>query len=383
MRRVGPFDEQDRVALERHGLSVAEAERHLALCARPPAMAVDRPCTVGDGIRRLSAAEVDRLGRIHDAARHRMGRFVPASGAASRMFRGVLSGEDEARWRAVQGRLGIADAEAAARLPKALIPGWAGQTALALQLEETAGYAARLHLTISAEHAPAFAAAVGDAEVSWSCQAPSTDVVAADPGGGPLRPLLFRPGGHGALLPNLAALGGDVVFVKNIDNVQPAAARSPTLRWKKALGGLFLELEASRTDESRPLRVCGVVPNTGEPGGGPFWARDAFGALTPQIVEAQQVAAGLVAAGTHFNPVDLVCGLRNRAGEPYDLTGFVDPNAVMVSRKSHDGRDLLAVERPGLWNGAMSGWETVFVEVPGETFTPVKTVFDLLRWASL
>jgi hypothetical protein len=135
----------------------------------------------------------------------------------------------------------------------------------------------------------------------------------------------------------------------------------------------------------RPIRVCGVVANTGEPGGGPFWVRDQDGQISPQIVEASQVDPGsdaqqrVLARATHFNPVDLVCGLRDAAGEPYVLQPLVDPDAVIVSRKTLGGRTVKALERPGLWNGAMAGWNTLFVEVPSETFSPVKTVVDLLR----
>jgi hypothetical protein len=272
-------------------------------------------------------------------------------------------------------------------------------------------------------------------EVTFSVQERSTDTLAVGLDGRPFRTpegdLLFRPGGHGALLGNLAALGGDVVFVKNIDNVVPDARKGPTLLWKKLLGGRLLEVErrvrhlvslldrgdATAPDEAlaylretfgdataeadtlpaaeraawararlaRPLRVCGVVRNQGEPGGGPFWVRSRDGRLSRQIVEGAEVnlddpgQKAIWAAGTHFNPVDLVLSLRDGAGRPWDLTRFVDEEAVFVSRKSHGGAELLALERPGLWNGAMAFWNTLFVEVPIETFAPVKSVLDLLR----
>lgn len=278
-------------------------------------------------------------------------------------------------------------------------------------------------------------------EASFSVQAPSTDTLALDPEtGGPFRrddgTLLLRPGGHGALLGNLQATaaqdGADVVLIKNIDNVQPDRVKDEVVRWKEVLGGHFLELRkraeelhrrlragddgaieeaeglladslgvkisadvqrlppeerrerlAERLD--RPLRVAGMVVNRGEPGGGPFWVRAGDGTVSAQIVERSQIdetVPGQVRvfnSSTHFNPVDLVCAVRSFAGEPYDLVRYVDESAVFIAQKSHEGRPLLALERPGLWNGAMAGWNTAFVEVPEVTFSPVKTVFDLLR----
>jgi hypothetical protein len=236
--------------------------------------------------------------------------------------------------------------------------------------------------------------------------------------------LVFRPGGHGALLENLNDLQGDLVLIKNIDNVAATAHSRATLHWKKVLGGVLVihqekvhdqlrklrsgkvspaqvaeaadfaktvfgfpggDLEALARFLDRPLRVCGVVPNTGEPGGGPFWVRGKDGTLSLQIVESAQVdpasgeQQGILKASTHFNPVDLACGVRDLEGKPYDLRKFRDPEAVFISRKSQDGRDLKALELPGLWNGAMADWLTLFVEVPLETFHPVKTVLDLLK----
>jgi hypothetical protein len=230
----------------------------------------------------------------------------------------------------------------------------------------------------------------------------------------------------------VARAGGDLVFLKNIDNVQPDRVKDEVARWKKVLGGHLLELrertagllerlaageegaaaeaEAFLADRlgvrvpaewqdlppeerrrrlagrlDRPLRVAGVVVNRGEPGGGPFWVRSENGAVTAQIVERSQidgsepVQVGTFEASTHFNPVDLACAVRDLRGEPYDLPRYVDERSVFIAEKSHDGRPLLALERPGLWNGAMAGWNTAFVEVPETTFSPVKTVFDLLR----
>ncbi len=278
----------------------------------------------------------------------------------------------------------------------------------------------RVANALSREHGVAF-------DVTFSEQDPSTDTLAGDGAGGPFRTaegdLLFRPGGHGALLANLARLEPDIVFIKNIDNVVPAERRGPTLLWKKLLAGLALRLEAARDrhlaalatgDEAgvpaaarflvdelglpeppadpatladlldRPLRVCGVVRNVGEPGGGPFFV-DGPGGASLQIVESAEAdladpgQRAIWISGTHFNPVDLVCAVRNARGESYDLARFVNEDAVFLSRKTHEGRPLVALERPGLWNGAMARWITVFVEVPLETFAPVKTVLDLLR----
>jgi hypothetical protein len=307
----------------------------------------------------------------------------------------------------------------------------------------------RLHYTVAPRYRSVSEATVrgaqergitGDAriEIGYSTQKPSTDTLSLDESGSPRRDtegrLRFRPGGHGALIENLNELEADIVFVKNIDNVRPDDADSVTSHWKRALGGYLVRLQretfgcldrlsegepgpelieqvrafarerlgadplqdratATPRDDlaalvsrlNRPLRVCGVVPNTGEPGGGPFWTRDADGYVSMQIVETSQVAAHdahqqeILRSATHFNPVDLVCALRDHRGKSFDLTRYVDPEAVIVTRKSHAGRKLWALERPGLWNGAMARWNTVFVEVPIETFTPVKTVIDLLR----
>jgi hypothetical protein len=245
--------------------------------------------------------------------------------------------------------------------------------------------------------------------------------------------LLFRPGGHGALIENLHELRSDVVFIKNIDNVVPDDRKEPTLHWKKVLGGYLVHLQSemfghlaqlnSRPSSptavgdalhfvrdafstqvptqvvgagpdvlrdfliaklNRPLRVCGMVRSDDNPGGGPFWVKGPDDSCTLQIVETAQVAhdapdqQAVLRSATYFNPVDLVCGVRNWRGEPFDLREFVDPSAVFISQKSSGGRTLKALEHPGLWNGAMAEWNTIFVEVPAATFRPVKSVNDLL-----
>ena len=273
--------------------------------------------------------------------------------------------------------------------------------------------------------------------VDLSSQAPSTDTLAlAVDDNAPLRHddgrLVMRPGGHGALLDNLSRSGGDLVFVKNVDNVLPATKQAVVVHWQEVLGGLLVEMtgrihgllrrledavdvtapddgtllleelldsEAARIASrpwperrralverlDRPIRVCGVVPNTGEPGGGPFWVEHPDGVVSRQIVERAEVDANddaqraVFRSAGHFNPVQLACAVLDHRGQPHDLGRYVDRKAVFISRKSHQGRSVRALEHPGLWNGAMSGWTTLFVEVPIETFAPVKTIFDLLR----
>jgi len=279
------------------------------------------------------------------------------------------------------------------------------------------------------------------AEVGFSEQGTATHTLALGPDRRPARladgTLLLRPAGHGALIANLGRLGragADLVLVKNIDNVQPEERHREIADWKLVLVGLLVELEArlhalgarlaaAELDRAalveavswtaatfgrrpprdpaelpdgvladhladalaRPLRVCGVVPNTGEPGGGPFWTLGAEGVESPQIVESAQVDSADVGqqalwrSSTHFNPVDLALALRDREGGAYALDDYVDPDAWLVAVKSEGGRELTVLERPGLWNGAMAGWNTLFVEVPGVTFAPVKTVLDLAR----
>jgi hypothetical protein len=245
--------------------------------------------------------------------------------------------------------------------------------------------------------------------------------------------LLFRPGGHGALIENLNDLDGDVIFIKNIDNVVPDSFKADTIRWKQVLAGILVAKQAKafeylRKLESgsythaeveeiirflqqdlccrkndiknmedadlviylkhklnRPMRACGVVRNVGEPGGGPFLAYNNDGTISLQILESSQIDTNnpeyqkMFTEGTHFNPVDLVCATKNYKGEKFDLPKYVDPKTGFISYKSKNGRDLKALELPGLWNGAMSDWNTIFVEVPLSTFNPVKTVNDLLR----
>jgi hypothetical protein len=308
----------------------------------------------------------------------------------------------------------------------------------------------RIHFTVSEEHETRFQEEIERVrglyekrlgvryEIAVSIQHPSTDTIAVNPENRPLHDregkVLFRPGGHGALLRNLDAIDGDVIFLKNIDNVVPDRLKEPTVLYKKILGGYLVKLQseihshldaltAGRAGEgdlsdlvrsarerlhlslpggferstkaeqrtflfeqlNRPLRVCGMVKNEGEPGGGPFWVKRDDGTVALQIIEEMQIDPASEAqrniwlSSTHFNPVDLVCGVRDYRDRKFDLRPFVDWNAVSISEKSHEGGVLKALELPGLWNGSMAFWNTIFVEVPLETFNPVKTVEDLLR----
>ncbi len=412
------FSSEDRARIEAQGLTVEEVERQAALLRNPPpAVRLLRPCTAGDGIVRIEEGEHGKLLALADEAARagRLSKFVPASGAASRMFEFLRSSEpdhpDARRFRENASSLAFdaGDLEALAALPKGLLPfhRYAGTVRTpfeehlveaAATVRDAAGVC-RVHVTVPPEHRTAFEAVLERVrprleretgarfEVRFSEQAPSTDTVAIDERGRLFRDsegrLLFRPGGHGALLKNLAESGGDLVLVKNIDNVVPDDLRAPTLLWKRLLAGVLVRLERAST-RARPLRACGVVRNEGEPGGGPFWV-EGPGGETRQIVESAQVdltdpsQAAIWRAATHFNPVDLACSLRDSSGRPFDLSHFVDERAVFIAKKTHGGRTLYALERPGLWNGAMALWETAFVEVPIDTFTPVKTALDLLR----
>ncbi|HEX5855819.1 MAG TPA: DUF4301 family protein [Thermoanaerobaculia bacterium] len=417
-KRTDNFSSEDRARIEAQGLTLEEVERQAALLRHPPPAAVLlRPCTAGDGVTRIDEGDhAALLALASEAARAgRLSKFVPASGAASRMFEFLRSSDpghpDVRRFRenASSFAFEAGDLQALAALPKGLLPfhRYAGTVRTpfeehlveaAATVRDAAGVC-RIHVTVSPEHRSAFDVVLEQArprleretgtrfEVRFSEQSPSTDTVAIDERGRLFRDsegrLLFRPGGHGALLKNLAESGGDVVLVKNIDNVVPDDLRAPTLLWKRLLSGLLVRIERT-IPRDRPLRACGVVRNEGEPGGGPFWV-EGPGGETPQIVESAQVdltnpeQAAIWNAATHFNPVDLACSLRDASGRPFDLRRFVDERAVFIAKKTHGGRTLFALERPGLWNGAMALWETTFVEVPIETFTPVKTALDLLR----
>jgi hypothetical protein len=328
------------------------------------------------------------------------------------------------------------------------------RTALEEHMVEGANYCrdkngvVRLHFTVSPEHREKFMARIAQVKdafeqkfnvsyhLSFSEQKASTDTIAVNPDNSPFREdngeLLFRPAGHGALIENLNDIDADIIFIKNIDNVVPDHLKDETYRYKRVIAGVLLDYqekihaylnqidhgdvsadllddiqsflqnklcikdipeiadEQKRIDFlyrklNRPVRVCGMVKNEGEPGGGPFFARNADGTISLQIAESSQIdindpqAKNIAASATHFNPVDLVCSVKDHLGNKYALDKFVDPQTGFISVKSKSGKDLKALELPGLWNGAMSDWNTIFVEVPIITFNPVKTVNDLLR----
>ncbi len=497
-RRSAPpgLSPDDLAQLERAGIGADEARAQLDRLRTPTVpVRLVRPCTPGDGIEQLSQARLADLVAAGGAAAAagRVLKFVPASGAATRMFKELISALEGSkrpsatpaareffarldefpfagelrRLSGVTGAPTRADQERRllrtlltdlrfAELPKALIPFHhveRPRTALEEQLLEgtryvrDAGGQCRMHFTVPADARGLFEATLAtltpavqahgrgaSLDVTLSVQSPSTDTLALADDGGPFRnedgSLLLRPAGHGALIRNLESSDGDIVVIKNIDNVLPDEASTEVIRWKRALIGHLASLQAQvfahlralsdpacpaesveaaagfaaanfgrtvpagdgdrrrlATIEAldRPLRICGVVKNEGEPGGAPFWVADAEGHESIQIVESAQVdladpdQALLFRNATHFNPVDLVCGLRSFDGRRHDLDRFVDPSTAFITRKTAGGRGLLALERPGLWNGAMAGWNTVCVDVPADTFAPVKTVFDLLR----
>lgn len=436
-------------------------------------------------------------------ADHRVVKFVPASGAASRMFKDLFAflegdhdepttafertfferlgdaafyraldevltrsvGKDiptllaEKQYKTVVKYLLSSEGLNYGNLPKGLLlfhkAADGARTPFEEHLVEGAAYAKNgeaqvsVHFTVSPEHRPLFEALAAEKiphyeqqlaakyEVSFSEQKASTDTVAANADGSAFRnadgSLLFRPGGHGALIENLNDIDADVVFIKNIDNVVPDRLKTDTIRYKQLLAGVLVSLQArafaylEQLDEgnlsesqlaeilafvetdlhchsdaaqaleglelmdylycklNRPMRVCGMVRNVGEPGGGPFLAYNPDGTVSLQILESSQIdmadanKKAMFEQGTHFNPVDLVCATKDYEGERFDLREFVDPATGFISHKSKDGKPLQALELPGLWNGAMSDWNTIFVEVPLSTFNPVKTVNDLFR----
>lgn len=438
----------------------------------------------------------------YKAEGHQITKFVPASGAASRMFKNmfefrdgdhdepatdfertyferihdfafypalddacqVLYGMgvddliDEHRYKDIVSAMLDEEGLNYGQLPKGLLQFHAypdvARTPLEEHLVEAALYAtsdgrADVHFTVSTEHRELFEQLVERVlpiyeekfsiryTVSFSEQKPSTDTVASTLEGEPFRTddgrLLFRPGGHGALIQNLSDLPSDIVFIKNIDNVVPDSLKPATTLWKQVIAGILVNTQRqafaylNRLDEgnlgsaeldemrhflsndlcteipgidnlshdelietlrkkfNRPIRVCGMVKNVGEPGGGPFLAFNPDGSVSPQILESSQIDThnpaymAMFQGSTHFNPVDLVCAIRDYKGNRFDLPHYVDTATGFISFKSKNGRELKALELPGLWNGAMSDWNTIFVQVPLETFNPVKTVNDLLR----
>jgi hypothetical protein len=440
------FTSSDLAQLEARGISVEKAEKQLYSFANGfPELEIVSAASVGNGVLTPTEEEVDtyvKAWQDYLDEGHTVLKFVPASGAASRMFKDLFEYLEtgvktqfiekflrEKEHFAFAPQLVGLDEQAAVsfllkdmnygNLPKGLLLFHSyenGARTPALEhLVEGAMYAAskgkvNIHFTVSHEHLPLFQAHLAEHQaayeeklgvkfhISYSEQKPSTDTLAANPDGTPFRTadgqLLFRPGGHGALIENLNEQEADVIFIKNIDNVVPDRLKGDTVRYKQLLAGvlvteqkkIFEQLQdptltaEQKAKLQRPLRVCGVVRNTGEPGGGPFLVREVDGSISCQILESSQISdPALMQQATHFNPVDLVCATRDVEGKPYYLPDFVDEKTGFISHKSKDGKELLALELPGLWNGAMSRWNTIFVEVPISTFNPVKTVNDLLR----
>jgi hypothetical protein len=411
----------DRLLLREAGISIENAENQLRLLRegiRPPRLI--RPATRGDGIERLDSEAIAALAESYRraCAEGRWIHFIPASGAATRLAESLGELASSQTPEAAKLRALLGDPEALKSLPKALMPfhEYAGavRTPVEEHIREAAalapGVEARLHFTIAPEHEARFVAEAESvlkrlrgeglrAEVTHSFQDPSTQTLALDEAGKPFRDdegnLVLRPGGHGALLRNLeeaaravGSQGAAFAWIRNIDNIPVERIRAEGRETRRARGGLLQERAAG----DRPTRVCGMVPNTGEPGGGPFWVergveRGIETAHGPRlrIVESAEVDASdpeqlrIFRAGTHFNPVDLAVSLRDTAGEAFGLEKFSDPSACFVASKKNAGRALKALEWPGLWNGAMADWETHCVEIPLSQFAPVKTVADLLR----
>ena len=498
--------QQDLKQLAQKGISEQQIETQLGQFKTGfPFLKLEAAAAIGHGIMAPKSEEgrkyVDAWQK-YKAAGKRVVKFVPASGAASRMFKDVFAFVDadydkpttdfekkyfdniekfafyneldavcqknngkgikaliqEGNFKAVAANMLKAEGLNYGQLPKGLLlfhnypegP----RTPMEEHLVEGALYAAsngeaHVHFTVSHEHMELFKQKVAQKadlyakkygiayDITFSEQKPSTDTVAANPDGTLFRnsdgSLLFRPGGHGALIENLNEIEADVIFVKNIDNVVPDRLKGDTVLWKQIIAGVLITLQKKafeylelldtgkytheqieeiirfvqndlccrkadikeledadlviylRKKLNRPMRVCGVVKNVGEPGGGPFLTYNQDGTVSLQILESSQIDKSnkeymeMFTKGTHFNPVDLVCAVKDYKGNAFDLPKFVDPTTGFISQKSKSGKELQALELPGLWNGAMSDWSTIFVEVPLSTFNPVKTVNDLLR----
>jgi hypothetical protein len=506
------FTKEDLLQLEKKGISEKLAlEQVKNFESGFPFIKLAAPATTSSGILKMVGKELDNYVTYFEQTSGKLGilKFVPASGAATRMFKDLFAWRDEllkgtdpavitnndadarlffdklktfAFWDDLEcllkdngqdaGKLlenkkylvllnALLDDDGLgyALLPKGLLKFHRYEDTVRTPVEEHlvegAHYACdnlstvKLHFTVSSEHRGRFVNHIGDVlksyednfglrfEIKFSVQKPSTDTLAVDLNNKPFRDtdgsLLFRPGGHGALIQNLNEIKEDVVFIKNIDNVVPDSLKDQTYLYKKALGGMLIEYQEkihttlrsiddgsfSDADYSRmrkfaieklfmdpallpenkdkgvermkllfnrPMRICGMVKNVGEPGGGPFWVENTDDhTKSLQIVESSQVNHSdpkqkeIFEQATHFNPVDLVCGLKDFKGEAFDLTQYVESSTGFISQKSKDGKELKAQELPGLWNGAMAKWITIFVEVPLATFNPVKTIMDLLR----
>jgi hypothetical protein len=499
--------QEDKELLAKKGITESQIAEQLACFEKGfPYLKLDGAASLERGIlapdESAQKAYLKAWEAYVDEPKHKITKFVPASGAASRMFKNMFEflGADyavpttdfekkffdhiqqfafyedlnaacvknqgkeipallaEGNYKAVTSNLLESAGLNYGALPKGLLKfhryAEGARTPLEEHLVEGALYAAgksgdvNVHFTVSTEHRALFEQLIAEKakvyeakygvkyHLSLSEQKPSTDTVAADMENKPFRDkgkILFRPGGHGALIENLNDLDADVVFIKNIDNVVPDRLKEETVTYKKLIAGVLVTLQQKafeylrlldsgtysqaqveeiirfvqqqlfcrkadiktledgdlvlylRKKLNRPMRVCGMVKNVGEPGGGPFLAYNQDGTVSLQILESSQIdmkdpqKKEMFEKGTHFNPVDLVCAVRDYKGNKFNLVDYVDKSTGFISFKSKNGKDLKALELPGLWNGAMSDWSTVFVEVPLGTFNPVKTVNDLLR----
>lgn len=500
------LSKQDISQIEARGISEDQVLDQLKQIEKGfPFLKLEAAASIDKGIVAPEKDEQDKYVNIwndYKSEGHKIVKFVPASGAASRMFKNMfafLSAEytvpttdfekeffdnikdfafynelddkckandgnsitnliEEGKYKNIVANMLNENGLNYGNLPKGLLlfhnyedgP----RTPMEEHLVEAALYAsskgkANVHFTVSHSHLDLFKAKVAEKltkfsekfgvtyNISFSEQKPSTDTIATNPDNTPFRnedgSLLFRPGGHGALIENLNEIDADIVFVKNIDNVVPDRLKGETVKYKQILAGILVDLQNKvfdylrlldsgkysntkleeiirfvqrdlccrkqdikeledaelviylRKKLNRPMRACGVVKNVGEPGGGPFLTYNPDGTVSLQILESCQIDTNnaeymdMFKNGTHFNPVDLVCAIKDYKGNDFNLPEYVDKNTGFISSKSKNGKELKALELPGLWNGAMSDWNTVFVEVPLETFNPVKTVNDLLR----
>ena len=494
------LSEKDLKQIAQRGITEKQIETQLKEFETGfPFLKLEAAAAVGNGIVAPNESERKQYVKAwedYKAAGKRVVKFVPASGAASRMFKNMFAFVDadysvpttdfekkyfneiekfafyealdaicqknegkgikaliaEGNYKAVAANMLKPEGLNYGQLPKGMLlfhkyPEGA-RTPMEEHLVEGALYAAskgeaHVHFTVSHDHLEFFKAKVAEKadgfakkygikyDITFSEQKPSTDTVAANPDNTPFREadgsLLFRPGGHGALIENLNEIEADVIFIKNIDNVVPDRLKPETVEWKQVIAGVLVTLQKQafeylkvldgnpteaqiaeiaqfveknlctnpkgqkvdatylRKKLNRPMRVCGVVKNVGEPGGGPFLTYNQDGTVSLQILESSQIDTNnaeymkMFTQGTHFNPVDLVCAVKDYQGKPFNLPDFVDKTTGFISSKSKGGKELKALELPGLWNGAMSDWSTIFVEVPLGTFNPVKTVNDLLR----
>jgi Domain of unknown function (DUF4301) len=501
MKKTILFSEKDLRKINKLGLTPRDVEKQMATYRHGSNyLKLNRPCAINDGILSIKKTAMDELIKLYDreAGKFRLLKFVPASGAASRMFTEWFSALenggfdtpvlnqsflrdfkkypfyflikqnkrayefiDQKNIKSLLDYILSANGLNFGWLPKALIPFHlypAGEvrTALEEHLFEAAQYVrstgevCHLHFTISEEHKKDVTKKIKAVKskyenlcrikykISSSVQSPSTNMLAVDENNLPLRDaggnLIFRPGGHGSLLKNLQNLDADFIFIKNIDNIVPEKLLNKILPYKKMLGGLTLQIQQEifailrqmENDEpdstqiekiknycsrrlnivfpfsvsrqslkkqkqiifsllNRPLRVCAIVRNEGEPGGSPFWVEENDGNQTLQIVESGHIdksrpeQMAVWSAAQYFNPVDLICCTKNYRGKKFNLDNYVNKDAYLITMKNEKGQSLKALESPGLWNGGMAYWNTVFVELPLIVFNPVKIVYDLLR----